>query len=349
MGKLGEDQTGGARPLSLQQSTADGVSAPDPRDWLAAIIEGSEDAIVSKNLSGIIQSWNSGATRLFGYAAEEVIGKSITILIPADRLNEEPMIIAQIQNGKRVEHFETQRRRKDGSLVDISLTISPIRNAKGVIVGASKIARDITERRIAQEQQQLLMGEMRHRVKNLFALANAIVSISAKSAANESDVIANVQARLSSLARAHDLIMSDRLLGPENEQHVPLLSLVQTILEPYAADSRIKIRGEDCDVGGKAVTNLALLLHELATNAAKYGSLSVGTGRIDVDVTTDGDRIRLVWCETGGPAPSLGGAAGFGSRLERGLASALGATIERDWQPTGLIVSIVVSKAAICV
>lgn len=349
MGKLREDQTGGARSPSLQQSMAAGALAPDPRDWLTAIIEGSEDAIVSKNLNGIIQSWNAGATRLFGYTGEEVIGKSITILIPPDRLDEEPMILARIQSGQRVEHFETRRRRKDGTLVDISLTISPIRNANGVIVGASKIARDITERLMAQEQQQLLMGEMRHRVKNLFALANAIVSLSAKSSTSEGDIIANVQARLSSLARAHDLIMSDRLLGPQNEQHVALLTLIQTILEPYATDSRISIRGDDCDVGGKAVTNLALLLHELATNAAKYGSLSVGTGRIDVEVTTDGDQTRLVWRETGGPQPSPGGAAGFGSRLERGLASALGATVERDWQPTGLVVSIIMSKAAICV
>ncbi|NTJ66303.1 PAS domain S-box protein [Agrobacterium rhizogenes] len=336
-----------ANGLRLPSGTTEGAQVPDPRDWLSAIIEGSEDAIISKNLNGIIQSWNGGATRLFGYAAEEVVGKSITLLIPPDRLNEEPMIIAQIQSGKRVEHFETKRRRKDGTLVNISLTISPIRNENGIIVGASKIARDITERLIAQEQQQLLMGEMRHRVKNLFALASAIVSLSAKSSASEGDVIANVQARLSSLARAHDLIMSDRLLGPENEQHVPLLTLVQTILEPYAADNRISIHGDDCDVGGKAVTNLALLLHELATNAAKYGSLSVGSGRIDVDVTTSGGQTRLVWRETGGPQPSLGGAAGFGSRLEWGLASALDATIERDWQPTGLVVLLAIAQATL--
>lgn len=349
MGDLGEDQEKDARSSPVPRSTFDVTLAPDPRDWLAAIIEGSEDAIVSKNLNGIIQSWNAGAMRLFGYTAEEVIGESITMLIPSDRLDEEPMILGQIQRGQRVEHFETRRRHKNGSLVDISLTISPIRNANGVIVGASKIARDITERLLAQEQQQLLVGEMRHRVKNLFALANAIVSISAKSSVSEGDIIANVQARLSSLARAHELIMSDRLLGPENDQHVPLLTLVQTILEPYAAGNRISIHGDDCDVGGKAVTNLALLLHELATNAAKYGSLSVGTGRIDVDVTKNGNQAHLVWHETGGPEPSLGGAAGFGSRLERGLASALGATIERDWLPTGLVVSIVVPKAAICV
>lgn len=322
------------------------AQAPDARDWLAAIIEGSEDAIISKNLNGIIQSWNGGATRLFGYSADEVIGKSVTILIPPDRLDEEPLILAQIQRGQRVEHFETKRRRKDGSLIDISLTISPIRNERGVIVGASKIARDITERLAAEERQQLLMGEMRHRVKNLFALANAIVSISAKSA-NEGDIVADVQARLSSLARAHDLIMSDRLLGPENEQHVALHTLVQTILQPYAIDNRISIDGDDFDVGGKAVTNLALLLHELATNAAKYGALSAGTGRLYVEIADEGERLRLLWRETGGPAPSLVTGTGFGSRLEQGLASALGAVIERDWQASGLVVSIVMSKTTI--
>lgn len=340
-----EDSRGIRSPLLF--GTGGAADAPDPRDWLAAIIEGSDDAIVSKDLNGIIQSWNGGARRLFGYAAEEVVGKSITILIPQDRLDEEPAIIAKIQRGERVDHFETKRRRKDGSLVDISLTISPIRNEHGVIVGASKIARDITERRVAQEQQQLLMGEMRHRVKNLFALAHAIVSISAKSSSSESDVIANVQARLSSLARAHELIMSDRLLGPENEQKVALLALVHTILDAYATDGRISISGDDCDVGGKAVTNLALLLHELATNAAKYGALSVATGRLDVHAFRDTDTVRVTWRETGGPPPSLDGTAGFGSRLEKGLASALSATVERAWQPTGLVATIAMPMEAL--
>ncbi|GES53188.1 hypothetical protein Rhsp01_58030 [Rhizobium sp. NBRC 114257] len=205
--------------------TADG---PDPRDWLAAIIDGSDDAIISKNLRGIIQSWNPAATRLFGYEAEEVIGKSITILIPEDRLDEEPAILAEIQRGMRVEHFETVRRRKDGSFIDISLTISPIRNAQGMIVGASKIARDITERRRTQAEQELLMGEMRHRVKNLFALATAIVSISGRSTTTQEDLLATIQARLSSLARAHQLFGRDlfslALRGPiAQDLHVSAL------------------------------------------------------------------------------------------------------------------------------
>jgi PAS domain S-box-containing protein len=114
---------------------------------LAAIVDSSDDAIVSKDLNGIITSWNKSAERLFGYSAEEIIGKSVMILIPPDRQDEEPKILARLRRGERVDHFETIRRRKDGSLLDISLTISPVKDSFGRIVGASKIARDITERK----------------------------------------------------------------------------------------------------------------------------------------------------------------------------------------------------------
>ncbi len=121
---------------------------------LSAIVESSEDAIISKDLDGIIQSWNKSAERLFGYTAEEAVGQSVLMLIPEDRQEEEPDILARIRRGEHVEHFETLRQRKDGSLVDISLTISPIRNARGEIVGASKIARDISDRRRSEQALQ---------------------------------------------------------------------------------------------------------------------------------------------------------------------------------------------------
>jgi PAS domain S-box-containing protein len=118
--------------------------------WLSALIESADDAIISKTLEGIITSWNAGAQRIFGYTADEVIGKSITILIPKDHENEEPAILARLRAGERIEHYETIRVRKDGRLIDISLTVSPIRGPKGEIIGASKIARDITEQRQAR-------------------------------------------------------------------------------------------------------------------------------------------------------------------------------------------------------
>jgi PAS domain S-box-containing protein len=138
---------------------------------LAAIVESSEDAIISKHLDGTITSWNYGAERLFGYSAEEAVGRSVTMLIPPDRLDEEPKIIGRIHRGERVEHFETLRRRKDGSLIDISLTISPIRDPEGRIVGASKIARDITERKLAEAK----LRDSEHQLQQLLAAIPAAI------------------------------------------------------------------------------------------------------------------------------------------------------------------------------
>ena len=117
---------------------------------LGAIVDSSDDAIISKDLNGIITSWNKSAERVFGYTAAEAVGQSITMLIPPDRLDEEPNILARLRRGERVDHFETIRRRKDGTLLDISLTISPVKDADGRIIGASKIARNITERKRAE-------------------------------------------------------------------------------------------------------------------------------------------------------------------------------------------------------
>jgi PAS domain S-box-containing protein len=119
---------------------------------LAAIVFSSDDAIISKDLTGRIMSWNQGAERIFGYTPEEAIGQSITMLIPSDRQEEEPEILARLQRGERVDHFETVRQRKDGSHLDVSLTISPVRDRGGRIIGASKIARDITERKRSEEK-----------------------------------------------------------------------------------------------------------------------------------------------------------------------------------------------------
>ncbi|HEU4434263.1 MAG TPA: ATP-binding protein, partial [Pyrinomonadaceae bacterium] len=119
--------------------------------WLAALIESADDAVISKTLEGIITSWNAGAQRIFGYTAEQVVGKSVTILIPPDHIDEEPAILARLRAGQRIEHYETIRLTKDGRLIDISLTVSPIKGPNGEIVGASKIARDITEQRQARK------------------------------------------------------------------------------------------------------------------------------------------------------------------------------------------------------
>ena len=134
-------------------AATNGINLKNPefaQYWLAALIDSADDAIISKTLEGIITSWNKGAQRIFGYTADEIIGKSVTILIPEGHLDEEPAILARLRAGERIEHYETVRVRKDGRFIDISLTVSPIRGSNGKIVGASKIARDITEQRQAR-------------------------------------------------------------------------------------------------------------------------------------------------------------------------------------------------------
>ena len=150
--------------------------SPDPfktAAYLAAIVDSSEDAIISKNLSGIIESWNRSAERIFGYSEEEAIGRNIGLIIPPDLHDEEGRILDQLRQGQRIEHFETVRRRKDGTLVDISLSISPIRDEKGQIIGASKIARDIT----AQKSAQRAIIEAQNRLAvTLGSIGDAVVA-----------------------------------------------------------------------------------------------------------------------------------------------------------------------------
>ena len=143
--------------------------AEEMRGRLAAIVASSADAIVSKDLNGVIRTWNAGAERLFGYTAQEAIGQPISMLIPPDHADEEPSILERIRRGERVEHYETIRRRKDGTLVDISLTVSPIVDEHGQVVGASKIARDITERKRAEQERR----DMEERERAL-AIATAL-------------------------------------------------------------------------------------------------------------------------------------------------------------------------------
>jgi two-component system, chemotaxis family, CheB/CheR fusion protein len=285
---------------------------------LVSIVESSDDAIVSKTLDGIIKSWNSGAQRLFGYTAEEVIGKSITILIPPERADEEAGILQQLQNGQRVDHFETVRRRKDGTLLDISLTISPVRNAEGVIIGASKIARDISENKRAREQQKLLLGEMKHRVKNSLATVQAIALQTMHSASPEER--AAFSARLHALGNAHDALT-------KGWDRANLRDIVEGALAPFQEEHRERFLVEGPDtvlVDATQSLLLAMALHELATNATKYGALSNRSGRVRLAWELSGEspvpRLKLSWMERGGPPVTPPEHKGFGSRLiERAL------------------------------
>ena len=227
-------------------------------DLLASIVESSHDAIISKDLSGIITTWNRGAEQLFGYTADEIIGKSITTLIPPGRNDEEPEILGRLRRGERIDHYETIRQRKDGSLIDISLTVSPIRNVDGRVIGASKIARDITDRKRSQAEQDLLLREMSHRIKNLFAVTNGLVGLSARAARTPAEMAESLRARLGALSRAQGLTRIGLIESAEFDRETTLHALIKTIFAPYLETQegeRLVVRGCDVSIRSNAITS----------------------------------------------------------------------------------------------
>jgi PAS domain S-box-containing protein len=314
---------------------------------LASVVETSDDAIITKDLNGIITSWNKGAERVFGYEASEVIGKPVSLLIPPDRPDEEPTILERLRKGQRIEHYETVRLRKDGAFIDISLSVSPLADAAGTIIGASKIARDITERKRALAQQEMLVREMSHRVKNAFSVVNGILAISAQYSKPQS-LVRDMQDRLAALARAHDLTRPGLLAFNWVHRPTTIHALIDAIFAPYVNTGplneleRVCVTGPDLPIQQQSITGLALLLYELATNAVKCGSLSVPSGSVQIDLSVTNGSFELEWKERGGPKlTERPDHEGFGTSLMRRIVvDQFGGEVSYDWHLEGLIVRL---------
>ncbi len=197
------------------------------RARLAAIVESSDDAILSKDLNGIIQTWNAGADHLFGYRAEEVIGQPVTILLPPERIHEEAQILARVRSGRRVEHMETVRVTKEGRRLDISLTVSPVRDQDGRIIGASKIARDMTDRKRAEAELKA--------AKEAAEAANIPKSQFLANMSHELRTPLNAITGMTDLALAEDLSST-------------LLDYLQTV--KHSADGLLELVNEILDLSG---------------------------------------------------------------------------------------------------
>jgi PAS domain S-box-containing protein len=225
--------------ITLVDSTESEVRAR-----LASIVESSDDAIVSKTLDGVITSWNRGAERLFGYTAAEAIGQNIFLIIPEDRKAEEHDVLARLRRGERIEHFETIRQTKDGRRVPISLTVSPLRNSEGMIIGASKVARDITERTVAQQALKRAHEELEDRVRE----------------------------RTAELARSNDALRAEVAERQRVEQQRTQL-LTRFVLAQE--DERRRIARELHDQLGQQLTALRLTLETLKAQSIERTELRV--------------------------------------------------------------------------
>jgi len=303
--------------------------------WLASIVESSDDAIVSKDLDGIITSWNQGAERIFGYSASEAIGQPIALLIPESRQDEEREILSRIRRGERIDHFETVRQHKHGNLVAVSLTVSPVKDADGVIVGASKTARDITGQKRNQELIATLAREAEHRSKNL--LSNVLATINLTRANSPEDFKLAVIGRVRALANVCSLFVASRWNGAE------LSAIATQEVAPYSEihEGRVLIEGPRVLLEPNAAQAIAIVLHELATNAAKYGAFSHPIGKVSLEWShAAGDLLRLRWTEKGGPAVQEPRSKGVGSLIMDGIIGQLGGEVRFDWQKDGLVCEI---------
>jgi PAS domain S-box-containing protein len=329
-----------ADPIERGKAEAALRESSDQLLWLASVVANSDDAIITKNLDGIIKSWNGAAERVFGYTAEEAVGKPVTILIPAERHNEEPAILERIRHGERTDHYETIRQRKDGSLINISLTVSPVKNAQGKIIGASKIARDITDRKRNDEHLVMLAREAEHRTKNILAIVQATVNLSRAATVNVFKRA--IEGRIQALANVHSLFVKSRWGGAE------LCNIVTQELAPYLGkdEARAQIDGPHVWLATDAAQAIAMTLHELATNAAKYGSLSVPEGHLRVKWLRAADgQLTVHWTESGGPPTKKPRRKGFGTSVIERMIRQEGGEMHLDWRPEGLACEIVLQKS----
>jgi PAS domain S-box-containing protein len=281
---------------------------------MAAIVAGSEDAIVSKDLNGIVTSWNAAAERMYGWKAEDIIGRSKGLVIPPDLPEELPTILRRISAGERIEHYETRRIRKDGTLFDAAISVSPVRDTTGTIIGAATIVRDITERKrtereLRRKQEevealnkrlQLSVRETHHRVKNNLQIISAMVDMHNMDTGPDATVplkeLKRIASYIRTLAIVHDLL-TQSVRENEEEQRVSssvVIGQLIRLLEDTAGVGRIRTKVDEVELLSKQAVTLSLIINELVSNAVKHAA-----GSVDVDFEVRGTNGELRVCDDG--------------------------------------------------
>lgn len=299
------------------QNPADQKRLENEQALLAAIVSSSEDAIVSKNLDGIVTSWNKAAERIYGWKAEDIIGKSKALVIPPDLPNELSSILGKIRAGERIEHYETRRIRKAGTLIDVAISISPVKDTQGQVMGAATIVRDITEqKRITRELQRRqeeiealnerlkrAMQETHHRVKNNLQIVSAIIDMQALEHRHYRTIPIEELKRLNhhihTLAIVHDLL-TKKIGQSEQEQFLSstaMLGQLLVLLKEISPGS-IQAQIEDVELLSKQAVTLSLIINELVSNATKHAS-----GQVEVQFRALGRQAQLCVCDDGAGFP----------------------------------------------
>jgi PAS domain S-box-containing protein len=309
---------------------------------LAAIVESSDDAIISKDTNGIVLSWNKTAERIFGFTSEEAVGRPIVeLVIPKDRVSEERVILERIRRGERIDHFETIRRRKNGEQFPVSLSVSPIKDSSGRIVGAAKIARDITDQKRAAEsvkaalrEKEVLLKEIHHRVKNNLQLISSLLNLQAASI-HDTETIRCLQEsrnRIKSIALVHEQLYSSGDLEVIN-MPVYFDKLIQQWRGMCAPGISLECSVEGGEFALDTAVTCGLMVNELISNAIKH-AFPEGKGSVRVELIAESpDSLRLVVRDDGAGIPAgidIATTTSLGLRLVDSLARQLGGQIQFD-------------------
>jgi PAS domain S-box-containing protein len=299
------------------------------------IVNSAPDAIFTLLLDGTIESWNPSAEKLYGYTAQKAIGGNVRMIIPPEKHAETQALLKRMAAGA-VERVEVTRVSKNGALIDVLASWAPIHDAKGNVTSVVAVSQDITERKRSERQIQLLLQEFNHRAKNLLTVVQSIVRQTTKGAPG---VIAErLNERIAALAASHDLLVQSNWTG------VGMRELVSSHLPHWAElfDTRIVMEGPPLRLNAAAAQTMGMAFHELATNAAKYGALSLNEGRIGISWNTDNSNIKVRWAEDGGPPIAPPSRRGFGHMvLVNVVEQSLEAEVRLDYCSSGVVWEVI--------
>lgn len=306
---------------------------------MAAIASASQDALFGLTLGGRIEAWNPAAERLFGYGADEIVGRKVSVLADGEHRAEQEHILTSLGLGESVGPLDTVRLRKDGTSFNASLSLAPVKSADGKVIGMSAAVHDITDRKEWEARQILMSRELAHRVKNSFAVLQSIMRSTLKASRGPDHFAEAFSGRLHSLAAAQDILTANDWRGAE------LGALARGQLSFYLESfpGRMIIEGSPINLPADHAVPIGLILNELATNALKHGALSAPKGTVELawrvePATAQSRRLIVDWTEKGGPDATIRGPDGFGSTLiEKSLPDA---KVNRVFRPGGLVCNI---------
>jgi PAS domain S-box-containing protein len=334
-----------ARATRVQAKRTVGPAVADrleaERARLGHIVALSSDAIIGIDLDDLISAWNTGAERMLGHTSRKAMGRRWTMLFPPDLLEELERLHERAKDDQPIYQHDTVMVTRDNCTLPVSVNVFATKDLGGRIVGTSLVARDMTERKSAEERQRLLLAELNHRVKNTLATVISIANQSLRDAESLESFGASFIGRVRALAKTQELLTRSSWSG------VPLREVLAAECAPYEKrnDGNLARSGPDVALTAKAVLSIALVIHELMTNAVKHGALSRPRGRVNIEwalIGAGSDQfLRINWSERGGPTVAPPRRRGFGRTLiEEGLAHELNARAQFDFAPAGLTCQI---------